>query len=688
MADARLELLADSSQIRTAKRDLDALNATGTSVERTQKGMQSAVKQTGVNMQRFSRSAGQAGIQIQQFTGQVSTGTNSLVALSQQAADLGIVLGAPLIGVFASLAATALLMAQDTEEAASASDRLKNSLEALDTVVVTSGSGIKELSAEIQKLAEYSDQAARAKITLGLIEARDAAKAAADSISESLNSLDAGFGFSGISDFVDAINSTNTAVSSGAIFSDAFKETARELGEEFGLTGSKAQSLGSDIIQLIARVQSNPTPENFERLNQALLNAQSTAPKTSDSINRLIGETQEFFSKARTAAETTEFLNKNLDEITGGFEGSADKAESAANSAANLTANLQAQIIALQSGAQAAELYAAEQSAIANGTESQLPKIRELINRKYELKEAQAATAEAAKLEIEQQKAYESVLDQIIAKEKQKQAAQASAEANRISQLQNVASGTIGLTDLQALEQQYQAENDLLKQAQAEGIASKISYEERLTQLQQEYADKRNQIIRNEANNQSFLTDSQMNSISLVGDAFGNMAAIAEKGGKDSFETYKAFATAQAITSGILATMGTLAQASLYFAPPVPQILAGTVAALSAVNVAQIQSQTYQPRAVGGSVYEGSPYLVGELGPELFTPNSSGGGRITPFNQLMNKAGGESNTVTENTTLNLNLQGVYNSAEDMIVNNRDLIVGIIADYKRRKGEAF
>ena len=117
MADARLELLADSSQIRTAKKDLDALNATGANVERTQKGMQNAVKQTGVNMGNFSRKAGAAGIQIQQFTGQVTTGTNSLVALSQQAADLGIVLGAPLVGVFASLGATALLMAQDTEGA-------------------------------------------------------------------------------------------------------------------------------------------------------------------------------------------------------------------------------------------------------------------------------------------------------------------------------------------------------------------------------------------------------------------------------------------------------------------------------------------------------------------------------------------------------------------------------------------
>ena len=132
MADARLELLADSSQIRTAKKDLDALNTSGANVERTQKGMQNAVKQTGTSMRSFSRNAGQAGIQIQQFTGQVTTGTNSLVALSQQAADLGIVLGAPLLGVFASLGATALLMASDTDEAS-------NALTALDDIADTVG---------------------------------------------------------------------------------------------------------------------------------------------------------------------------------------------------------------------------------------------------------------------------------------------------------------------------------------------------------------------------------------------------------------------------------------------------------------------------------------------------------------------------------------------------------------------
>ena len=57
------------------------------------------------SMNDFSGNVGRAGIQVQQFVGQLQGGQNAFVALSQQAADLGIVLGAPLVGVAVSLAA-------------------------------------------------------------------------------------------------------------------------------------------------------------------------------------------------------------------------------------------------------------------------------------------------------------------------------------------------------------------------------------------------------------------------------------------------------------------------------------------------------------------------------------------------------------------------------------------------------
>ena len=50
--------------------------------------------------------AAQAGIQFQQFFGQIQGGQGFLLALSQQSADLGFVLGAPLAGAVAGLTAS------------------------------------------------------------------------------------------------------------------------------------------------------------------------------------------------------------------------------------------------------------------------------------------------------------------------------------------------------------------------------------------------------------------------------------------------------------------------------------------------------------------------------------------------------------------------------------------------------
>lgn len=52
------------------------------------------------------RGAGQAGIQVQQFIGQIQGGQNAMLALSQQSADLGFVLGAPLLGAVVGISAS------------------------------------------------------------------------------------------------------------------------------------------------------------------------------------------------------------------------------------------------------------------------------------------------------------------------------------------------------------------------------------------------------------------------------------------------------------------------------------------------------------------------------------------------------------------------------------------------------
>ncbi len=75
------------------------LKETGTRISKTASGVKAG-------MSGMGRGAGQAGIQIQQFVGQIQGGQNALLAFSQQSADLGFVLGAPLVGAVVGIAAT------------------------------------------------------------------------------------------------------------------------------------------------------------------------------------------------------------------------------------------------------------------------------------------------------------------------------------------------------------------------------------------------------------------------------------------------------------------------------------------------------------------------------------------------------------------------------------------------------
>ena len=92
-------------------------------------------------------------------------------------------------------------------------------------------------------------------------------------------------------------------------------------------------------------------------------------------------------------------------------------------------------------------------------------------------------------------------------------------------------------------------------------------------------------------------TDYQQTALSTVGQIFGNMADIAEKGGEKQFATWKALATAEAVVSTALAVSKALASAP----PPLNFALAATVGALGAVQVAQIQGAEYQ----GGGFQDG-----------------------------------------------------------------------------------
>jgi len=102
---ATLTFIAETDSLVRAEKRLNSVARTGARTQKAVTNVSTSAAAAGRSFGGMGRNAGQAGIQIQQLVGQVQAGTNPMVALSQQATDLGFVLGAPMIGAVTGLAA-------------------------------------------------------------------------------------------------------------------------------------------------------------------------------------------------------------------------------------------------------------------------------------------------------------------------------------------------------------------------------------------------------------------------------------------------------------------------------------------------------------------------------------------------------------------------------------------------------
>ena len=102
----KIDITADnkaSASINKLKNDVKGL---GEQADKTAVRLAASNGKMSNGFTGMGRKAGQAGIQVQQLVGQIQGGTNPMLALSQQATDLGFVLGVPLLGAVAGLAAS------------------------------------------------------------------------------------------------------------------------------------------------------------------------------------------------------------------------------------------------------------------------------------------------------------------------------------------------------------------------------------------------------------------------------------------------------------------------------------------------------------------------------------------------------------------------------------------------------
>ncbi len=326
--------------------------------EKMGKAAEGAEVKTNKALGTIGKSAGQAGIQVQQFVGQVQMGTSPLVAFSQQAADLGIVLGLPLLGAITGIAASiGTVLLPSLFDAEDATDKLKETLEAIDKVAIQTASGTFTLTEEIARLAKVSETAANAQVALSITEATQAINLARDAAKDAVGDLDDllnGFDVVATQDVMDNLNETlsrtgltiDELLGSTSLYATGLTQLrsfSESLNESLGTTTSESVDLIKAVSEFKSGGSLSSLADTFSNISlstggatkkfQSLavnLNTLSLTTEKSEAVLKLLEETMGDLGSILSNSETiTNDLVKSFNDKTEALD--ADELQMAKN---------------------------------------------------------------------------------------------------------------------------------------------------------------------------------------------------------------------------------------------------------------------------------------------------------------------------------------------------------------------
>lgn len=280
-----LDHLADEAQ--------DAAAATQMAAEQARR-MPKAANDAGGAVGDFGRKAAMAGVQFEQMAGQIAMGQNPLRAIGVQAADLGFVLGVPLLGAVVGIgAAIGSVLIPMLSEAEKSTEELEESLTDIARVMSTRAvDGAEILSESFMKLARSSRQLAEIELRVKMIEAMEnvtAAQAALIASTEELRVKQHQFGQN----------------------ARANPRILREFSEEMGISQERALALRDAIDGM--RAGNEGAQDSFIELVRSALETENVTP----AFASLAKEVLQAALMMSTAEDQAEFLRTtlaNLDE--------------------------------------------------------------------------------------------------------------------------------------------------------------------------------------------------------------------------------------------------------------------------------------------------------------------------------------------------------------------------------------
>lgn len=610
----------------------DSLNQRHIQLSKTATGVKTGIAGIG-------RNAGQAAVQFQQLIGQIQGGQDVMLALSAQSADLGFVLGAPMLGaVIGIVASLAGMLIPNLFKTTDALEDVEKATERVKAAITLSSEGITGYSEQMKVLAQVSDQLARVKIANLIADQANAMKVASKGINETISE------FNGLNYQMDLFGNKSD---------DAF--------QAFIQLSQAAKSFEADPSGSIGKLES------------ALDAATRAGINNTEAGRGLVSQITDLIAQYKLGEITIGELNKKLDESTIRFDDVGKAAEKAANNQKKWADNAERlsvrteelrskqleleKAIALKNAAEEGatpetikSMEASYDKIIANEKEAESEKALAKSKR-----EKSAAEREAAKAERESKEASRKFIKNLVVSGEKD-----AFEENPDMQATGVSRSVIedNKTLLDNLEQQ----RDMIQYYQDLEIGDAETHANALIAIDKQIADEKAKALDKQVKDQQAATQAQLG---MYNQLFSSMQAMTanvlasmdeqSSGYKTMFAIQKAFAVAQAIVAAELAAnqilahdvgvMGMGAVATSNMIRAMGYASAGVIAGTAIAG----------GRLYGGDVQAGSMYRINEDGdPEVF--NAANGQQYMLANSrgkvVSNKDATSGGSVMINVTVN------------------------------------
>lgn len=290
-----------------------------TQVSATAQGVNQSVRSFG----GFQNALRQSGYQIQDFIVQVQGGQSALVALSQQGSQLlgafgtgGAVAGALL--TLGTVIVGSLIAGMDN--ASVSTKALTDSQKRLADIFQITANGVVVLSDKFAKLAETSENAARAQLTIALIDAQNIIKSSVQSVNDLGDALGTWKApLSAAISQLDALKARGSDVNSilkelggtyegNIIGLNQLNQVVGEISTAFGISANDAVKL----VQALADVRHNANPDTIAALRDVTVDLSQKYGYANKSLSEFTGKVGEYSIKADQAAESTRLATEML----------------------------------------------------------------------------------------------------------------------------------------------------------------------------------------------------------------------------------------------------------------------------------------------------------------------------------------------------------------------------------------